>query len=182
MSQLSAHSSHRGGSSFFSSIKRKMQPASRSHENLSQEQVSQEQQQSIPTDMGHNHSRQSSRRFSSRSNTRDMNSSSQPTKPSSQTAGESAPPAYTAVSNAAPFPAISTGSPEADDPYAFLSSFDTVFLIDDSGSMQGKSWRETKDALETIIPVCVQHDADGIDIYFLVSSPAQPSPNSRSTS
>jgi uncharacterized protein YegL len=55
----------------------------------------------------------------------------------------------------------------ADDRYAFLSSFDTVFLIDDSGSMAGRSWRETAAALETITPICVAHDADGIDIHFL---------------
>lgn len=77
---------------------------------------------------------------------------------------EMAPPAYTAAPNAQ----TTTMDTEEDDPYGFLTSFDTVFLIDDSGSMAGKSWRETKDALETIIPVCVQHDADGIDIYFLV--------------
>lgn len=55
----------------------------------------------------------------------------------------------------------------ADDRYAFLSSFDTIFLIDDSGSMAGRSWRETGKALETITPICTAHDADGIDIYFL---------------
>lgn len=77
-----------------------------------------------------------------------------------------APPAYTAVSNAS---VPVTGNSQADDPYAFLATFDTVFLIDDSGSMAGRSWRETRDALETIIPVCVQYDTDGIDINFLVS-------------
>lgn len=55
----------------------------------------------------------------------------------------------------------------ADDRYAFLSSFDTVFLIDDSGSMAGRSWRETRQALQTITPICTAHDEDGIDIYFL---------------
>lgn len=55
----------------------------------------------------------------------------------------------------------------ADDPYAFLSSFDTVFLIDDSGSMAGTRWREASAALQTITPICTAHDADGIDIYFL---------------
>ena len=55
----------------------------------------------------------------------------------------------------------------ADDRYAFLSTFDTIFLIDDSGSMAGRSWRETGKALETITPICTAHDADGIDIYFL---------------
>ncbi|KAH8701221.1 hypothetical protein GQ44DRAFT_632288 [Phaeosphaeriaceae sp. PMI808] len=54
-----------------------------------------------------------------------------------------------------------------DDPYAFLSSFDTVFLIDDSGSMAGRNWRETGKALEAITPICTQRDTDGIDIYFL---------------
>lgn len=55
----------------------------------------------------------------------------------------------------------------SDDPYAFLSSFDTVFLIDDSGSMAGRSWRETGDAIRAITPICTSHDSDGIDLYFL---------------
>lgn len=33
--------------------------------------------------------------------------------------------------------------------------------------MAGRSWRETAAALETITPICVAHDADGIDIHFL---------------
>lgn len=53
------------------------------------------------------------------------------------------------------------------DRYAFLKSFDTIFLIDDSGSMAGRSWKETGKALEAITPICTQRDADGIDIYFL---------------
>ncbi|KAF2104571.1 hypothetical protein NA57DRAFT_31076 [Rhizodiscina lignyota] len=85
------------------------------------------------------------------------------------------PPAYTPAApvNSAPVATSSseqtssTSAATADDRYAFLSSFDTVFLIDDSGSMAGRSWRETKGALETITPICTQHDADGIDIYFL---------------
>lgn len=54
-----------------------------------------------------------------------------------------------------------------DDPYAFLTTFDTVFLIDDSGSMAGRSWRECSSALEAITPICTAHDRDGIDIHFL---------------
>lgn len=87
------------------------------------------------------------------------------------------PPAYSPASNSAPAPAelpssstsapAPTGAAASDDRYAFLNSFDTVFLIDDSGSMAGRSWRETKGALETITPICTAHDADGIDIYFL---------------
>lgn len=33
--------------------------------------------------------------------------------------------------------------------------------------MAGRSWRETGKAIETIIPICTQRDADGIDVYFL---------------
>ena len=58
-------------------------------------------------------------------------------------------------------------STTSDNPYAFLSTFDTVFLIDDSGSMAGRSWRETATALKSITPICTAHDADGIDVYFL---------------
>jgi uncharacterized protein YegL len=54
-----------------------------------------------------------------------------------------------------------------DSPYAFLTQFDTIFLIDDSGSMAGRSWRETSAALSAITPICTAHDSDGIDIYFL---------------
>jgi uncharacterized protein YegL len=83
-----------------------------------------------------------------------------------------APPAYSPVSNAAPMhvPSISPSSPQppiADDPYAFLSTFDTTFLIDDSGSMAGSNWRETQAALEAITPICTAHDTDGIDMIFL---------------
>jgi uncharacterized protein YegL len=83
-----------------------------------------------------------------------------------------APPAYTPgpaqqtnMGITSPASASSAGSDT--DPYAFLKSFDTIFLIDDSGSMAGRSWRETGKALETITPICTQRDADGIDIYFL---------------
>jgi uncharacterized protein YegL len=80
-----------------------------------------------------------------------------------------APPAYTpGPAQSSSFntpPAISTSTDS--DPYVFLKSFDTVFLIDDSGSMAGRSWKETGKALETITPICTQRDADGIDVYFL---------------
>ncbi|XP_014559449.1 hypothetical protein COCVIDRAFT_24175 [Bipolaris victoriae FI3] len=56
--------------------------------------------------------------------------------------------------------------PSDTDPYAFLKSFDTIF-IDDSGSMSGRSWQETRKALENITPICTQDDGDGIDLYFL---------------
>lgn len=76
-------------------------------------------------------------------------------------------------------PSLSSGPPSSasrlsaasisipDDPYAFLSTFDTIFLIDNSGSMAGQSWRETRDLLRAITPICTSHDSDGIDVYFL---------------
>ncbi|KAI9845924.1 MAG: hypothetical protein M1837_004460 [Sclerophora amabilis] len=81
-------------------------------------------------------------------------------------ASNEAPPAYSPPapnSNVVASPMSST----ADDPYAFLSSFNTVFLIDDSGSMAGRSWQETSEALRVMVPICTAHDADGIDLYFL---------------
>lgn len=80
-----------------------------------------------------------------------------------------APPAYSAgpAQNTQPIMATSSSNSTADDQYAFLKSFDTIFLIDDSGSMAGRSWRETAKALETITPICTERDADGIDIHFL---------------
>lgn len=91
-----------------------------------------------------------------------------------------APPAYSAGPSpsasashlsvgrrgASPSPSLASIT-SAEDKYAFLSTFDTVFVIDDSGSMAGRSWREVRDALKAIAPICTSHDPDGIDIYFL---------------
>ena len=87
--------------------------------------------------------------------------------PASEEILASAPPPYSEPSK----DAIITGNmaTTADNPYAFLSTFDTIFLIDDSGSMAGRSWKETATALKSITPICTAHDADGIDIYFLNS-------------
>ena len=41
-----------------------------------------------------------------------------------------------------------------EDPYVFLSTFDTVCVIDDSDSMAGHSWSEVKEVLRTITPIC----------------------------
>lgn len=82
-----------------------------------------------------------------------------------------------ASSNSEPPPSYSppatTVAASTDNPYAFLSTFDTVFLIDDSGSMAGRSWRETSLAIASIAPICTAHDKDGIDIYFLNAPDSQ---------
>jgi len=87
-----------------------------------------------------------------------------PSTPSSTNLGP--PPAYSAQASTAARSASPTPS-TADDQYHFLSVFDTVFLIDDSGSMAGRSWRETAAALAAVLPICTAHDADGVDIHFL---------------
>lgn len=33
--------------------------------------------------------------------------------------------------------------------------------------MSGAKWRETREALKAITPICTKHDSDGIDIHFL---------------
>ncbi|RFU80126.1 hypothetical protein TARUN_2089 [Trichoderma arundinaceum] len=80
-----------------------------------------------------------------------------------------APPAYTPVA-----PSLAGGAAphlhnitNDDDKYAFLSSFDTVFVVDDSGSMAGAPWREVAAVLRSITPICTAHDSDGVDLYFL---------------
>ncbi|KAK7430616.1 hypothetical protein QQZ08_002908 [Neonectria magnoliae] len=89
-----------------------------------------------------------------------------------------APPAYTATPSpssrhlsadrrgASPSPSLASIT-SAEDKYAFLTTFDTVFVIDDSYSMKGRSWREVREALRAITPICTSHDPDGIDVYFL---------------
>ncbi|KAJ0161315.1 hypothetical protein CTA2_6435 [Colletotrichum tanaceti] len=54
-----------------------------------------------------------------------------------------------------------------EDRYAFLSSFDTIFVVDDSGSMYGRSWAEVQNVLHAITPICTSHDDDGVEMYFL---------------
>jgi hypothetical protein len=64
-----------------------------------------------------------------------------------------------------------------DTEFSFLRDFDTVFVIDDSGSMtiEGR-WKEAEEAIATIAPICTQYDPDGIDLYFLHhTNPASPS-------
>ncbi|KAE8451493.1 hypothetical protein EG329_003566 [Mollisiaceae sp. DMI_Dod_QoI] len=70
-------------------------------------------------------------------------------------------------------PAASTHR-SGEDPYSFLGTFDTTLLIDDSGSMAGRSWREVSQALSTIAPIVTKHDSDGIDIYFLNHKSSNP--------
>ncbi|OBT67124.1 hypothetical protein VE03_04418 [Pseudogymnoascus sp. 23342-1-I1] len=96
------------------------------------------------------------------------------------------PPAYTPTPTAASGPVLgpspayappAASTPAAsgpEDPYSFLTTFDTVILIDDSGSMAGRSWRETRQALAALLPTILAHDTNGIDLYFLNQKSADP--------
>ncbi|TIA90148.1 hypothetical protein E3P99_01691 [Wallemia hederae] len=54
-----------------------------------------------------------------------------------------------------------------EDPLLFLSRFDTLFLIDDSGSMAGGLWNQALSALGGLLEVATKYDPDGIDVVFL---------------
>lgn len=86
------------------------------------------------------------------------------------------PPTYSSLSLAPnlqqPEPPRYNVSPPASKYYERLARFDTVFLIDDSGSMSGPNWSQTSDALAAVVPICTAHDSDGVDIYFLNSHTA----------
>ncbi|KAF2437944.1 hypothetical protein P171DRAFT_372888 [Karstenula rhodostoma CBS 690.94] len=95
---------------------------------------------------------------------------SNPPSQKSAEANTSTQGGYLAPSNNSPLtnPSSATRRPTTDDdPYAFLRNFDTVFLIDDSGSMAGGRWGQVEQALSVIAPICAERDEDGIDVYFL---------------
>ncbi|KAI1095355.1 hypothetical protein F5B19DRAFT_441172 [Rostrohypoxylon terebratum] len=86
---------------------------------------------------------------------------------------QSPPPPYSL--NAADGPITVTELPAStpleanlDNQYAFLKEFNTIFLIDDSLSMKAeRRWEETQKAISAILPICMEHDEDGVDVYFL---------------
>ncbi|QRV87272.1 von willebrand factor type A domain protein [Ceratobasidium sp. AG-Ba] len=58
---------------------------------------------------------------------------------------------------------------EHEDPLQVLRGYDTVFLIDDSGSMSGARWKEAGRALANVAEKASMYDPNGIDIHFLNS-------------
>lgn len=57
-----------------------------------------------------------------------------------------------------------------EDPLAILARYDTILLIDDSGSMSFQNrWREAGTAVAGLADALVRYDSDGIDVYFLNS-------------
>ncbi|KAI0846586.1 hypothetical protein F5Y00DRAFT_264398 [Daldinia vernicosa] len=83
---------------------------------------------------------------------------------------ESPPPPYSPTLAEAPgsIPAAAPDGELPDDQYAFLREFNTIFLIDDSLSMKvERRWAETQAVVAAIVPICVERDEDGVDVYFL---------------
>ncbi|CDO73817.1 hypothetical protein BN946_scf185015.g146 [Trametes cinnabarina] len=64
-----------------------------------------------------------------------------------------------------------------EDALTTLRKYNTVIIVDDSGSMRGALWNEAnlpvvqaRDALATLADVAAKYDADGIDLCFLNSN------------
>ncbi|KAH7887317.1 hypothetical protein F5I97DRAFT_817102 [Phlebopus sp. FC_14] len=62
------------------------------------------------------------------------------------------------------------GQESHEDALETLRKYDTVIVMDDSGSMEGSSWEEAKNALAGLARYAAEYDADGIDVYFLNNS------------
>ncbi|KAH8118411.1 hypothetical protein DFH11DRAFT_1502555 [Phellopilus nigrolimitatus] len=54
-----------------------------------------------------------------------------------------------------------------EDPLELLKRYKTIFIIDDSASMAGERWAETREALASLADTAAKYDTDGIDAYFL---------------
>ncbi|KIM57950.1 hypothetical protein SCLCIDRAFT_1219002 [Scleroderma citrinum Foug A] len=59
-----------------------------------------------------------------------------------------------------------------EDALETLKKYDTVLVVDDSGSMQGHRWEEAKQALSELASIAAEYDSDGLDIHFLNHSKA----------
>ncbi|KAL7004712.1 hypothetical protein EMMF5_005726 [Cystobasidiomycetes sp. EMM_F5] len=56
-------------------------------------------------------------------------------------------------------------APGIEDPFAALRRYDTVFIIDDSESME-MHWDQTRDAVVGVVEKATKYDDDGVDISF----------------
>ncbi|KAK4049461.1 hypothetical protein OIO90_005412 [Microbotryomycetes sp. JL221] len=65
-----------------------------------------------------------------------------------------------------PGPPPPASRPAREDPLASLSKYDTVFLVDDSGSMEMFWEDQLRPALAQVIDIASRYDADGVDVCF----------------
>lgn len=54
-----------------------------------------------------------------------------------------------------------------DDALQTLVQYDTVIIVDDSGSMRGHLWKEASDALQELATIATKYDVDGINVHFI---------------
>lgn len=59
-----------------------------------------------------------------------------------------------------------------EDRLSILEDYDTVFLIDDSPSMQGRKWELVQEILNYSTVMATRYDKDGIDIHFMNNTTA----------
>jgi len=57
-------------------------------------------------------------------------------------------------------------APNKERVYARLQQYDTLFLVDDSGSMYGPRWNTTAHVLAKIASIAIKYDQNGVDIQF----------------
>ena len=62
---------------------------------------------------------------------------------------------------------VNGGGRAAEDTFSLLADYDTVFLIDDSPSMQGEKWDLVQKILDYSTVVATRYDSDGIDVHFM---------------
>ncbi|KAG6860507.1 hypothetical protein C0995_010331 [Termitomyces sp. Mi166 len=84
---------------------------------------------------------------------------------------ESTPESTQAVPTSSP---LSDSTVDAISNYenhlSFLSRYDIILIVDDSGSMSGGCWEEAKKALQALAVEAAKYDEDGIKIHFLNSN------------
>ncbi|KAK2465975.1 hypothetical protein APHAL10511_001616 [Amanita phalloides] len=78
--------------------------------------------------------------------------------PTCVTAGDPPPPyVESPASNSHP----------SEDVLEVLAKVNTVFIMDDSSSMQGERWEEAKNAMATLAELASKYCTDGFDVHFL---------------
>ncbi|ESK86707.1 von willebrand factor [Moniliophthora roreri MCA 2997] len=60
-----------------------------------------------------------------------------------------------------------SSSKVSEDLLQQLKNFDTVIILDDSGSMSGVWWKQAGKALRKLAPLAAKYDEDGIELHFL---------------
>ena len=92
------------------------------------------------------------------------------------------PPGPPSRNNTEPMPIQSHGQQEKindETAFSMLGMFDTVFILDDTASMQESAvtssavgqtkWQRLEETMKYLVPKAIEHDEDGIDIFFLKS-------------